>query len=94
MLNLLLVRAFTPWPGVYTYLDGKMLKIKKCSVCKVDVTGEAGTVVSVSPDDIVIAFSEGALSVTGVQLEGKKQMSVHDFLLGNPIKPGTKLGLT
>ena len=88
-----LVRAFTPWPGVYTYLDGKMLKIKNCSVCKDDVTGVAGTVVSVSADDLVIAFSEGALSVTGVQLEGKKQMSVHDFLLGNPIKPGTKLGL-
>ena len=87
-----LSRAFDPWPGVYTYLDGRMLKIKECSVYDGDLSGEAGTVISVTGDAIVIAFSEGALTVTSVQLEGKKQMSVHDFLLGNPIKTGTRLG--
>ncbi len=87
-----LSRAFDPWPGVYTYLDGRMLKIKKCSVYGSGVSGEPGTVVSVTGDEMVIAFAEGALTVTAVQLEGKKQMPVHDFLLGNPVKTGTKLG--
>ncbi|MBO4267601.1 MAG: methionyl-tRNA formyltransferase [Lachnospiraceae bacterium] len=89
-----LVRAFDPWPGVYTYLNGKVLKIKKCCVYDGDLSGEPGEVITVSDDAIVIAFAEGALSVTAVQLEGKKQMPVHDFLLGNPVKTGTKLGMT
>ena len=88
-----LVRAFDPWPGVYTYLNGKVLKIKECSVYDGELSGEPGTVIE-AKDALVIAFAEGALSVTSLQLEGKKQMPVHDFLLGNPLKLGTKLGET
>ncbi|MCR5590729.1 MAG: methionyl-tRNA formyltransferase [Lachnospiraceae bacterium] len=87
-----LVRAFSPWPGTYTYLGKKMLKIKKCRV--VPGGGKPGEVISVSKDEIAVACAENALAVTVVQLEGKREMTVHDFLLGSSIKTGTMLGNT
>ena len=86
------VRAFTPWPGGYTFLNGKMLKIKKCHIEKGGGGQESGRVVSASADGIVVSCAQDLLVLTRIQLEGKKEMSVHDFLLGNPVKPGTLLG--
>ena len=86
------VRAFTPWPGGFTYLDGKMLKIIKCSVASTTGSKEIGTVTAVSKDEILIACGEGTLAVSELQPEGKKKMSVHDYLLGKPISVGTKFG--
>ena len=84
------VRAFTPWPGGFTYLDGKMLKIKKCRACGENDGDEPGTITHVSKDEIVVSCGSGSLGISVVQPEGKKQMPVHDYLLGNPIRVGTK----
>ena len=85
-----LVRAFTPWPGGYTYLDKKLLKIKKCEATCGE--GEAGRVIAVSKAGISVACREGALLITRLQAEGKKEMPAHDFLLGNNVEIGTMLG--
>lgn len=87
-----LCRAFTPWPGIYTYLDNRMLKIKKCSAAVDAVNATPGEIVSVSKDDIKVACSGSVLCIERLQPEGKKEMSAHDFLLGNAIKPGMMLG--
>jgi len=87
----LLIRAFTPWPGTYTYIDGKMLKIINASIG--ESTGvPAGEIAAVNSDSIQIECSEGSLIVDTLQLEGKKRMSVHDFLLGYKLEKGKALG--
>lgn len=88
----LLIRAFTPWPGTYSYLDGKILKIIKAHVSEDSFEDKCGEVVNVSSNEIQIACKTGSLVVEELQLEGKKRMKVHDFLLGYKIMPGTKLG--
>ncbi len=87
-----LIRAFSPWPGGYTYLNGRMLKIKKCHAVPDEGTGECGTVTKVTKDDITIRCAGGSLVLTAVQAEGKKEMTVHDFLLGNRVETGMVLG--
>ena len=87
-----MIRAFTPWPGGYTYLDGKMIKIKKCRVCQSSGDEEPGTVTGTSKDEIVVACGRGALGISVLQSEGKKEMTAHDYLLGNPVKAGEKFG--
>ncbi len=87
-----LCRAFTPWPGVYTYLDGRMMKIKKCSVSHETYDAAPGQIVSVSKDAIGIACSGSVLILERLQPEGKKEMSAHDFLLGNALRPGMVFG--
>lgn len=88
------IRAFTPWPGGYTYLGGRMIKIKKCALCPDDITDTPGRIVRVTKDEMVVACGSGALSITVIQPEGKKEMQVHDFLLGNHVSSGDTLGGT
>ena len=51
---------------------------------------EPGTVVEVTKNTIKIVTGEGLLCINELQLEGKKRMSTHDFLLGVKVRPGEK----
>jgi methionyl-tRNA formyltransferase len=85
-----LVRGLTPWPGAFTYLADKTLKIYRCRVAGGD--GRPGTVLQADRSGFVIACGEGGLLVDELQLEGKKRLSTKDFLAGYNIKTGTVLG--
>lgn len=54
--------------------------------------GAPGTILTADRDSVLIACGEGALRVLELQLEGKKRMSTHDFLLGVKMEPGERLG--
>ena len=87
-----LIRGLTPWPSAYTFYRGKQLKIWK-AIPMVTAHREApGTILAVNKDSFEVAASEGALKVMELQLEGKKRMTAHDFLLGVKVQPGEILG--
>ncbi len=85
-----LIRGVNPWPGAYTYLDGKQLKIWAADVA--DGAGKCGEVIDVGRDHFTVACGSDALMITELQLEGKKRMPAADFLRGNAITKGTVLG--
>jgi methionyl-tRNA formyltransferase len=95
-----LVRAFNPWPSAYTFLSGKQLKIWDAKplgdsettdeLSKRKVT--AGEIVEVSKDSFIVATGEGFLRVSQIQPEGKKRMSVRDYLNGASLSAGMILG--
>lgn len=74
-----LVRAFTPWPGTYTFWQGKQLKIHSGRVS----TGQAapGQIIA-HEGGCAIGTGEGLYVPTELQLEGKKRVSASDFLRG------------
>ena len=84
------IRALDPWPSAYTYLDGKMLKVWKPVVGDA-VGAPCGTVCDVGKETITVACKEGSLIIKEVQIEGKKRMSVRDFLLGYRLSEGAVL---
>lgn len=89
-----LIRGVTPWPSAYTFYKGKQMKIWKAVPVR-NGAGEDiahGMITKVEKDAFYIACKGGALRVTELQLEGKKRMSVHDFLLGMKLEAGEKLG--
>ena len=88
------VRGLNSWPSAYTYLEGKSLKIWEAYVAgDINAGGnKPGTVVKVTKDALFVACGEGALEIRSLQLEGKKRMSVRDFLLGYHIEEGQLLG--
>lgn len=90
-----LVRGLNPWPSAYTFYHGKQLKIW-CAVPGADsgVRHQAvpGTVLAVTKDAIEVACGRGTLHIRNLQLEGRKRMSTHDFLLGVKVEPGEILG--
>ena len=89
-----LIRGLTPWPSAYTYYHGKQCKIWEASPMNWEEKDEftPGEICLVEKDAFWIRCKKGALRVTYVQLEGKKRMSVHDFLLGVKMQISEKMG--
>jgi methionyl-tRNA formyltransferase len=86
------VRAFSPWPGAFTRWKGQLIKVCRGSVGKRSQQAMPGTVVWVGSDFIEVATSKDAYRIEEVQMEGKRRMSVREFLCGHPIPVGTVLG--
>ena len=76
------IRAFNPWPGASMKIERQTLKIFSASI--VDLSGEPGEILR-SEDELVIAASKGALSLSEVQLEGKRRMTASEFLRGHAV---------
>ena len=86
-----MVRGLNSWPGTYTSYNGKVLKIWESEVCEKEKTLEnevPGTVIAVDKTALYVRTGENALKITQVQLEGKRRMSVKEFLLGCKIEAG------
>ena len=87
-----LVRGLCPWPGAYTYLNGKTLKIWKSRVSDTDETsGTPGQILRADPSGIAVSCGSGVLVLTEVQLEGRKKMAVDAFLRGCRVEKGMML---
>ena len=78
------IRAFYPNPGTWFELNGKRIKITKAFL--VEKTDKAGAIIDANK--MVIACKKNALQILELKKEGKKLMSVNEFLKGNKIKIG------
>ena len=88
------LRAFTPWPGAFTFLQSEpksqLLKIWKAEV--VEKSGTAGMVLSADKTGIIVGCGKDALRILELQREGGRRMGAGDFLAGFPLKAGEKFG--
>lgn len=86
------VRGMTPWPGAFTFLSGKRLKVLKATDLQGGAKEQPGTVLEGFPGDFNVATGRGILALQEVQLESAKRLPAKDFLRGCPVPPGTRLG--
>lgn len=87
------IRAFTPWPGAFTFLPAEqrcLLKIHEANITEFE--GNAGEILSVSGSDLLVACGQKSLALKVLQREGSQAMGVGNFLNGCPLKAGMKLG--
>ena len=86
------IRAFNPWPICFTQMQGNTVKIYAAELVNLD--GNVGKVLAADKTGITVATGEGALKITQLQPQGKKPMSVQDFLNGRAdwVTVGTILG--
>ncbi len=86
------LRAFTPWPGAFTFLPAEpqpqLLKILKAEI--VEKTGNAGEILSADKSDLVVAAGQNALRILELQRDGGRRLPAEQFLAGFPLKAGTK----
>lgn len=100
-----LIRGLNPWPSAFTKLNGKTLKVWKAAVSSYeDMANETGIFVSdiegsnpgeviwTGKDSIAVKCNGDILLMQEVQLEGKKRMTVADYLRGHGIEQHTVLG--
>lgn len=87
------VRGLYTWPHAYTYLEGRRLILLKTAVDAGATAAAPGTVVGASGDGVRIAAGLGSmLTVTELQVEGKRPMSAREYLAGHPVALGTRFG--
>lgn len=80
-----LVRGLAPFPGAFTHLKGKTLKIFRSEILKEPVhqaLPEPGAWKTDGKTYLHFSCADGWLSLLELQLEGKKKMPVADFLRG------------
>jgi methionyl-tRNA formyltransferase len=85
------MRGFRPWPGSFTSLGGRGLKVH-AAAARGDAGLDPGAARAV-PGGILVGCGDGSsLLLTEVQLEGKRRVPAPDFLQGHPFPEGTVLG--
>jgi methionyl-tRNA formyltransferase len=86
------LRAFTPWPGAFTFFQAEakpqLLKIWKGEV--VERSGVAGEILAADKTGIVVGCGQKALRILELQREGGKRLPAEQFLTGFPLTSGGK----
>lgn len=78
------IRGLSPYPGAWTTFDGKTLKILRTERAPATAQKEAaGKFYSDGKNFLKISTRDGYVEVLELQLEGKRRMSVREFLNGH-----------
>ncbi len=85
------VRGLSPYPTAYTKINGKTIKIFFGKIRKQAPTKMPGEWIIENAQTLAFVCSDGYFLPTDVQLEGKKRMSIEEFLRGFNPSPSTPL---
>ncbi|MES2430713.1 MAG: methionyl-tRNA formyltransferase [Bacteroidota bacterium] len=83
-----LIRGLSPYPAAFTFLDEKKLKIFSATV---ELDSISAPVITDKKTFLKFRCADGYLSLKEIQLEGKKKMSIEDFLRGYHFTEGIKI---
>lgn len=81
-----LARAANPWPGAFTKIGGRAVKVWRAEIADT-APGVPGEILDIA-DGIKIKTADAAIILTEVQQEGKKRMNARDFVRGFKINIG------
>jgi methionyl-tRNA formyltransferase len=79
------IRGLSPYPAAWTALNGKVLKVFKTKISSENNSKTPGEIESDNKTYIHFHTGKGVLSILELQLEGKKRMTVEEFLRGNKL---------
>jgi len=80
------IRGLSPYPGAWCVLEGKEIKLFKTKKRMFSDDNEDGTIVTDHKKLLEIKCSDGYIQIITLKPQGKKEMSVIDFLNGNKVE--------
>jgi len=87
------VRGLQSWPMASTTIDGARSLIHRTRVSDVRTDARPGTIIEAAGDVLGVAAGDGVvLQILEIQPEGRRTMSVREYLSGRKLTPGTSLG--
>ena len=89
------IRAFNPFPGASTQLNGETLKIWAAHASDrpgVAASKACGEIVALAHTGIAVIAMNSVVTITELQRPGGKRLGVADFLRGNALQVGQVLG--
>ncbi len=88
-----LIRGLDPWPGAFTYYNGKMLKLYGCFHANAKQTGLVlGRIRGLTERGLEIETGSGLVVVREIQTPGKKRLPAQEFMRGSQLGSGSILG--
>ena len=85
--------AYNPWPKTYSWWNGKRIILTKMELTSTKENNNVapGTIIRTSSNKIAISTATTDLLLSTIQLEGKREISVQEFVLGHPTFINSKL---
>jgi len=88
-----LIRGVYPWPGAFTWLGSKQLKIWAAQPAEgIQAEYGPGQIQEGGKDALLVGTGDGVLAVYELQLEGKKRLPAGSFMLGTSLKAKDTIG--
>jgi len=82
-----LIRGLHPWPHAASFLGLQRLILHRSRPAPDSVSEQPGAIVEALGDRLLVATGLGGLDLLEVQPEGKRPMSIREFLAGHPVAP-------
>jgi methionyl-tRNA formyltransferase len=83
-----LVRGLHPWPHAYAFLGDRRFIILRSAPVSESSAASPGTIVRAAGDDLRVATGDSTLRILEIQAEGKRPMTVREFLAGHRLTSG------
>jgi methionyl-tRNA formyltransferase len=85
------IRGLHPWPHAYTFLGGhRLILLRSDWSAEAGADVAPGVVVRADTDRLTVATGLGTLHIVRIQPEGKRPLSIREFLAGHRIAPGNR----
>lgn len=85
------IRAYFPFPGAYSNLNGTELKLWSAALAREGSPGAVpGEVLKLTSNGVMVACSQGVVQLLELQRPGGKRLAAAEFLRGFPIAPGDR----
>lgn len=76
------VRGLRPWPIAYFMFEDKKIKVFEVEYQNINLSDIPGEIVKAAKDGLFVQTKSGIINLKSIQLEGKKQMNIKDFMNG------------
>ncbi len=86
------IRGLSPFPGAWTYFEGRVFKILRTEKIPASNTEQPGHLIADPPHTLKVAVNGGYLALLEVQLAGKQKMDAKAFLNGFGVSDELILG--
>jgi methionyl-tRNA formyltransferase len=84
-----LIRGLHPWPHAATFLGSRRYILHRSRPVRDAVRAVPGTILEALGDRLMVAAGTGSVEIVEIQPEGKRPMSVREFLAGHPLTAGS-----
>jgi methionyl-tRNA formyltransferase len=85
------IRGMNPWPGAYTTLGSRRIKVHRSSPWKLDPgRAQPGEVIALDSDGIVVACAKGSLAIEELQESGRRRVDARAFISGRGVAVGDR----
>jgi len=85
------VRGMNPWPGAFTTLGDRRIKVHRTVPSTLDPEGATpGEVTALDPEGILVACGSGTLEIQELQESGRRRVDARAFITGRRVAVGDR----